>query len=203
MPGPEQRVRGQAFEVYDPGAGQPKVVDQMRVVTRYGSLHEPGQEFPGIVGRMLATKQKRQTEIDFRQVPGIKVISVVNEFGTPDCDLHTRAVDFFANLNPEIHVFSVSKQDPKDLRNISRKQNLSHKLVSIDREAAIDAGLELEPDQDENGEKLADDFWFGALRRVIFLVGVDNIIKFVEQSADQAKQPNLEAVSILAHDLQR
>lgn len=100
----------------------------------------------------------------------------------------------------------MSKQPPEQLREKAIAEGITHRLISINHDAAVALGVALTPDKGPNGEDLADtEFWNNALCRTLITAGINNLVEgistriyHIEQLADQAKQPNIEAAVLVA-----
>jgi peroxiredoxin len=192
------RIRG-AFEVFKDGDA-PAVNEQLVVVTRNGMLQR-GDKLPALIGTIDDPDTQGTKPIVLNQIRGVRILSFVNEFGTPDCETHTDAIEEQAKLlAPDVKVFSLSKQDPAKLKEIAADKGISHALVSVDQETAINMGIALEPDKDDEGNDLADGFWNIALCRTVMVINKDNVITHIQQQMDQAQQPNIEALVIEARN---
>ncbi len=195
MPRTEQRIRG-PFEVFDPGNGQPKVIEPLVIVTNRDNPLQRGDRLPNFSLQVYHADTKRPRNAALSPNGGLTVLSFVNQLGTPDCDVQTAAIDRLAQENTDVTVTSISKQKTGVLNKIANQQGLSHRLASIDGFFAKRLGIELAPDQDDEGNDLADKFWYEALCRTVMLIGPDNTLLHIEQLMDQEKQPNIEALQI-------
>jgi len=190
-----------AFEVFHEPTGT-KIVERLTVITRGKKLQRRDSISP-LVGATFDLSSGTLKHFDLDDVKGTVMLGFVNEFGSPDCNKQ-------ANQMEEIHkthgsaitIVEFSKQDQKTLFKFAKENNISHPLVSIDHETAIDMGVALEPEIGPDGIELADKFWKGALCRMLVVAGgPQKIVEFIDQLVDQAQQPNYEAALIVAKSL--
>lgn len=186
----ERRIAG-AFEVAEFGH-----VEELTIVTKRGLLQR-NFKLPAVeVSHETHPGNRRPYSIEIlTDIPGPKIISVVNAHETPVCDVQTKALDRACAPNG-IPMVSISRQHPGELARIRRKEGIESSLYSISEEGAIELGVALEPAEG------ASEAWKDMLLRTLIVVGVDNIIAHIEHVMDQAREPNYEAATYVVHALQ-
>ncbi|MDO8619379.1 MAG: hypothetical protein Q7R49_05565 [Candidatus Daviesbacteria bacterium] len=154
-----------------------------------------GDIFPSIMGTYF-DPETGPDDFDFSNIPGIKIVSVINQHRTKVCDRQTGRMEQFSREHPEITVITVSKLDPKkgskELSNIAMDQDLTHRLVAIDEEGAEALGVGLKPDQ-ENSD--AGDEWNEMLLRAVYVLNEKNEIIAMELVQDQNNEPTYRDIT--------
>jgi|GEM_PF-4945913 len=119
---------------------------------------------------------------------GVKILSFVNQFDTPVCDVQTNTLEKLGEWDPNFQIIGISKQPVEDLNQFSIKHGLQvQMLASIDDETATALGVALEPDEG------ASEGWNDMLLRSLVVLDKSNRVVYVEHVMDQMKEPNYEA----------
>lgn len=173
-PRPALPVTG-AFEIFEEN------YEELITLTRTGQLLQAGDFLPSVPG------------IELEDRPFI--LHTVNAFGTETCDTCTDELETFHRDNPDIPIYSLTKQSAVEIaaedakRAKEGKPPVTHKRITVDHETAIDLGVALAP-----GRGAAEDFWPTALRRTLAVIDPQGQIVDIQQPDDQEQVPDFERV---------
>jgi hypothetical protein len=165
-PRPVLPVEG-AFEVWQ-GA-----TEHLNTLTRTGELTHDGDTLPQIRGVDLS---------------GRTLVIAVNDPNTDFCQAQIRELEAFHVKNPDVPIITLTMREFDD-KNKDFGESLTQPVAVIDRDAAIDWGLAIDPTEDA-----APDAWEGTLRRTAAVVEpTEGGLKVVhiEQIPDQEQIPSL------------
>lgn len=142
--------------------------EELITLTRNGRLLEVGDQLPAIKG------------VDPKNKPFI--LHTVNAFGTATCDECIGELEAFHLNNPDIPIYSLSKQSPEEIETANQKSGrpITHPCISIDQETAVDLGIAVAP-----GEGADKEFWPSALRRLVAVIDSDGKVIHVQHPDDQ------------------
>ncbi len=164
-----------AFEIFDGKR------EELITLTRNGQLLTKGDVVPAIPGVVLES--------------GPFVLHTVNAFGTETCDGCTDEVEAFHIANPEIPVYSLTKQSAEEIaaedskRREAGKLLVTHSRITVSNDTATDLGIALAP-----GEGADEEFWPTALRRTLAFVGADGKVVDIQQPDDQEEVPDITRI---------
>ena len=155
--------------------------EELITLTRTGQLLQPSDFLPAIPG--VETENKPF------------VLHTVNAFGTETCDGCTDEVEAFHIANPEIPVYSLTKQSAEEIaaedskRSEAGKPPVTHSRITVSNDTAIDLGIALAP-----GEGADKEFWPTALRRTLAFVGADGKVADIQQPDNQEEVPDITRI---------
>jgi hypothetical protein len=125
------------------------------------------------------------------------ILHAVNELGTPTCDACVSALDQVHAENPELPIFTITKQDlGKFYDEHPEARSSSQTAVSVSHEQAIDLGVALEP-----GEDADPTFWSSALRRTLAVVDGAGRVADVQQPLDQEEMLDFDRAASVVSSL--